>query len=225
MRGLLLTLEGIEGSGKSTQAAALAKDLESAGVPVLLTREPGGVPVAEALRKIVLSPESGSIQPLTEVLLFIGARAEHVAQKIRPALEAGQVVICDRFTDATLAYQGGGRSVPDDLIRRLNALATGGIKPDRTYLLDVEVSLGTDRTQRRSGAGGKDRIERSGSEFFEAVRRRYLELAAEEAERFLRLRGNESVADVARLIREDAWHLIRSRGIPLRGDPNPRNPK
>lgn len=225
MRGLLLTLEGIEGSGKSTQAAALAKDLESAGVPVLLTREPGGVPVAEALREIVLSPESGSIQPLTEVLLFIGARAEHVAQKIRPALEAGQVVICDRFTDATLAYQGGGRSVPDDLIRRLNALATGGIKPDRTYLLDVEVSLGTDRTQRRSGAGGKDRIERSGSEFFEAVRRRYLELAAGETERFLRLRGNESVADVARLIREDAWHLIRSRGIPLRGVPNPRNPK
>lgn len=225
MRGLLLTLEGIEGSGKSTQAAALAKDLESAGAPVLLTREPGGVPVAEALRQVLLSPESGSIQPLTEVLLFIGARAEHVAQKIRPALEAGQVVICDRFTDATLAYQGGGRSVPDDLIRRLNALATGGIKPDRTYLLDVEVSLGTDRTQRRSGAGGKDRIERSDSEFFEAVRRRYLELAAEEAERFLLLRGNESVADVARLIREDAWHLIRSRGIPLRGVPNPRNPK
>jgi dTMP kinase len=225
MRGLLLTLEGIEGSGKSTQAAALAKDLESAGVPVLLTREPGGVPVAEALREVVLSPESGSIQPLTEVLLFIGARAEHVAQKIRPALEAGQVVICDRFTDATLAYQGGGRSVPDDLIRRLNALATGGITPDRTYLLDVEVSLGTDRTQRRNGAGGKDRIERSDSEFFEAVRRRYLELAAEEPERFLRLRGNESVADVARLIREDAWHLIRSRGIPLRGVPNPRNPK
>jgi dTMP kinase len=159
------------------------------------------------------------------VLLFIGARAEHVAQQIRPALEAGQVVICDRFTDATLAYQGGGRSVPDDLIRRLNALATGGIQPDRTYLLDVEVSLGTDRTQRRSGADGKDRIERSGSEFFEAVRRRYLELAAGETERFLRLRGNESVADVARLIREDAWHLIRSRGIPLRGVPNPRNPK
>lgn len=225
MRGLLLTLEGIEGSGKSTQAAALAKDLDSAGVSVLLTREPGGVPVAEALRKIVLSPESGPIQPLTEVLLFIGARAEHVAQQIRPALEAGQVVICDRFTDATLAYQGGGRSVPDDLIRRLNALATGGITPDRTYLLDVEVPLGTDRTQRRSGADGKDRIERSGSEFFEAVRRRYLELAAEETERFLRLRGNESVADVARLIREDAWHLIRSRGIPLRGVPNPRNPK
>ena len=225
MRGLLLTLEGIEGSGKSTQAAALAKDLESAGVPILLTREPGGVPVAEALRGIVLSPESGSIQPLTEVLLFIGARAEHVAQKIRPALEAGQVVICDRFTDATLAYQGGGRSVPDDLIRRLNDLATGGIQPDRTYLLDLEVPLGDQRAQRRSGAAGKDRIERSGAEFFDAVRRRYLELAEQESVRFLLLRGNESIADVARLIREDAWSLIRSRAIPHSGRPNPRNPK
>lgn len=224
MRGLLLTLEGIEGSGKSTQAAALAEHLTGAGVPVLLTREPGGVPVAETIRKLLLSPDSGSIQPLTEVLLFMAARAEHVAQKIRPALEAGQVVICDRFTDATLAYQGGGRSVPDDLIRRLNDLATDGIQPDRTYLLDLEVSLGTDRAQRRSGTAGKDRIERSSATFFEAVRRRYLELSEEEPERFLRLRGNESIADVARLIREDAWSLIRSRVLPQGGGPNPRNP-
>jgi dTMP kinase len=224
MRGLLLTLEGIEGSGKSTQAAALAKELESAGVPVLLTREPGGVPVAETVRKLLLSPDSGPIQPLTEVLLFIAARTEHVALKIRPALEAGQVVICDRFTDATLAYQGGGRSVPDDLIRRLNDLATGGIQPDRTYLLDLEVPLGAERAQRRSGAAGKDRIERSGADFFDAVRRRYLELAAEEPERFLCLRGNESIADVTRLIQEDAWSLIRSRAVPLSGRPNPRNP-
>ncbi|HET7497232.1 MAG TPA: dTMP kinase [Candidatus Eisenbacteria bacterium] len=225
MRGLLLTLEGIEGSGKSTQAAALAKDLESAGIPVLLTREPGGVPVAETIRKVLLNPDSGSIQPITEVLLFMAARSEHVAQAVRPALEAGQVVICDRFTDATLAYQGGGRSVPDDLIRRLNDISTGGIQPDRTYLLDLEVPLGAERAQRRSGVAGKDRIERSGAEFFDAVRRRYLELAAREPERFLLVRGNESIADVTRLIREDAWSLIRSRALPSSGRPNPRNPK
>lgn len=225
MRGLLLTLEGIEGSGKSTQAETLAKDLESAGIPVLRTREPGGVPVSETIRNLLLSPDSGSIQPLTEVLLFIAARAEHVAQRIRPALEAGQVVICDRFTDATLAYQGGGRAVPDDLIRRLNALATSGIQPDRTYLLDLEVPLGTERAARRSGAAGKDRIERSSAEFFDAVRRRYLELAAAEPERFLLLRGNESIADVARLIREDAWSLIRSRVRPQSERPHPRNRK
>lgn len=224
MGGLLLTLEGIEGSGKSTQARALAAFLQEEGVPVFLTREPGGVPLAEAIRDLLLSPDSGPIQPLTELLLFLAARAEHVARAIRPALEAGQVVICDRFTDATLAYQGGGRSVPDDLLRRLNSLSTGGLVPDRTYLLDVPVSLGLERADQRSGAAGKDRIERQGAEFFDAVRRRYLELAEQESERFLLLRGNESIADVTRLIREDAWSLVRSRVRPPSGRPNPRNP-
>ena len=224
MRGLLLTLEGIEGSGKSTQARALAAFLEREDVPVFLTREPGGVPLAEAIRDLLLSPDSGPIQPLTELLLFLAARAEHVARAIRPALEAGQVVICDRFTDATLAYQGGGRSVPDDLLRRLNSLSTGGLVPDRTYLLDVPVSLGLERADQRSGAAGKDRIERQGAEFFDAVRRRYLELAEQESERFLLLRGNESIADVTRLIQEDAWSLVRSRVRPPSGRPNPRNP-
>ena len=224
MRGLLLTLEGIEGSGKTTQARALAAFLEGEGVSVVLTREPGGVPLAEAIRGLLLSPDSGSIQPLTELLLFLSARAEHVAEKIRPALEAGQVVICDRFTDATLAYQGGGRSVPDDLLRRLNALSTGGLVPDRTYLLDVPVSLGFERADQRSGAAGKDRIERQGADFFDAVRRRYLQLAEQESVRFLLLRGNESIADVTRLIQEDAWSLVRSRARPPSGRPNPRNP-
>ena len=141
----------------------------------------------------------------------MAARAQHVAQKIRPAVDAGHVVLCDRFTDATLAYQGGGRSAPDDLLRRLNHLATGGLEPDRTYLLDVEVSEGFDRAGRRSGASGRDRIERESAAFFEAVRRRYLKLAAEEPERFLRIRGTDSISDVSRLIHEDAMSLIRSR--------------
>ncbi|HLQ66880.1 MAG TPA: dTMP kinase [Candidatus Limnocylindrales bacterium] len=224
MRGLLLTLEGIEGSGKSTQAAALADALKAGGARVLLTREPGGVPLAETIRGLLLNPDSGPIQPLTELLLFIAARAEHVAAKIRPAIEAGLVVICDRFTDATLAYQGGGRSVPDELLRRLNSLSTGGLTPDRTYLIDVPVSLGAERADKRSGDAGKDRIERASADFFDAVRRRYLDLAKGEPERFLLLRGNDSIDGVARLIQEDAWSLIRSRALPLDGRPNPRNP-
>ena len=224
MRGLLLTLEGIEGSGKSTQAAALADALKAGGARVLLTREPGGVPLAETIRGLLLNPDSGPIQPLTELLLFIAARAEHVAAKIRPAIEAGLVVICDRFTDATLAYQGGGRSVPDELLRRLNSLSTGGLTPDRTYLIDVPVSLGAERADKRSGEAGKDRIERASADFFDAVRRRYLDLAKGEPERFLLLRGNDSIDGVARLIQEDAWSLIRSRALPLDGRPNPRNP-
>jgi dTMP kinase len=210
-RGLFFTFEGIEGSGKSTQAASLASRLTEAGHPVLFTREPGGVPLAESIRALLLATDSGPIQPLSELLLFIAARAQHVADKVRPALDAGHIVICDRFTDATLAYQGGGRSVPDDLLRRLNAVSTDGLNADRTYLLDVDVAVGFERAGQRSGATGRDRIERESADFFEAVRRRYLALAAEEPERFLVIRGTDSIADVARLIQEDAITLIRRR--------------
>jgi dTMP kinase len=210
VKGLLLTLEGIEGSGKSTQAAALAAALRSAGYPVVLTREPGGVPLAEKIRELVLAPDLGPIHPACELLLFIAARAQHVAERIRPALESGQVVVCDRFTDATRAYQGGGRSVPDDLLRRLNDLSTGGITPDRTYLLDVEVGTGLERAAERPGQG-RDRMEREGEAFFRAVRDRYLELASTEPERILLLRGTDSRESLSRLIQEDALTLLQGR--------------
>ena len=210
MNGLLLTLEGIEGSGKSTQAAALAAALRSAGYPVLLTREPGGTLLSEQIRDLVLSPDLGSIHPACELLLFIAARAQHVAERIRPALESGQVVICDRFTDATLAYQGGGRAVPEDLLRGLNDLSTGGIRPDRTYLLDVEVGTGLTRAAERSGKG-RDRMEREGQAFFQAVRDRYLALAAAEPERIRMFRGTDSRENLSRQIEEDARTLLQGR--------------
>lgn len=213
MRGLLLTLEGIEGSGKSTQAAALVQELIAAGVPVIATREPGGVFLGERIREILLSPDSGPIHPTAELLLFSAARAQHVVEKIKPALESGQVVVCDRFTDATVAYQGGGRAVPEELLRRLNELSAGGVRPDRTYLLDVDVPTGFDRAGRRGAGGGPDRIEREGRVFFEAVRRRYLDLAAEEPERILLLRGTDSIRELTRQIVEDALSLIRSRSL------------
>lgn len=213
MRGLLLTLEGIEGSGKSTQAATLAQELKAAGVPVVATREPGGVLLGEKIREILLSPDSGPVHPSAELLLFVAARAQHVAEKIRPALESGQVVICDRFTDATVAYQGGGRAVPDDLLRRLNEFSTGGIRPDRTYLLDVDVRTGFDRAGRRGTETGPDRIESEGTAFFEAVRKRYLEVAAQEPERILLLRGTDSIQELTRQIVQDALSLVRRRAL------------
>lgn len=213
MRGLLLTLEGIEGSGKSTQAAILARELEAAGVSVVATREPGGVLLGERIREILLSPDSGPIHPTAELLLFIAARAQHVVERIRPALESGQVIVCDRFTDATVAYQGGGRSVPEDLLRRLNEFSTGGIRPDRTYLLDVDVPTGFARAGRRIAGADPDRIEREGPAFFEAVRKRYLDLAAAEPERILLLRGTDPIRELTRQILEDALSLVRSRAL------------
>lgn len=210
MTGLLLTLEGIEGSGKSTQAAALAAALRASGYRVDLTREPGGTPLAEKIRSLVLSSDLGPVHPACELLLFMAARAQHVAERIRPALESGQVVICDRFTDATLAYQGGGRSVPEDLLKRLNELSTGGLKPDRTYLLDVEVGTGLARAAERPG-WGRDRMEREGAAFFQAVRERYLELASAEPERIRILRGTDSRESLSRQIQEDALTLLQSR--------------
>jgi dTMP kinase len=166
--------------------------------------------LAERIREIVLAPEAGPIHPACELLLFLSARAQHVAEKIRPALESGQVVVCDRFTDATIAYQGGGRSIPEELLRQLNVLSTGGIRPDRTYLLDVEVETGFHRTGKDRREHGRDRIEREGSSFFVSVRKRYLEIAEKEPERIILLRGTDSKQDLTRQIIENALSLLRS---------------
>jgi dTMP kinase len=211
MGGLLLTLEGIEGSGKSTQAFQLQLRLEAKKIPVLLTREPGGTPLAERIRDVVLGVGQEPVDPRAELLLFLAARAQHVAGRIRPALEQGKIVVCDRFTDATLAYQGGGRTIPDDFLRSLNDWATGGIRPDRTYLIDVPVEVGFARARSRSQAGRPDRMESEGLAFFEAVRARYLELAAREPERVLVLRGTESVEAISHQIESDVSRILSAR--------------
>src|SRR5258705_4634878 len=149
--GLLITFEGIEGSGKSTQAALLRDALLNARIPVSLTREPGGSPLAERVRELILLSGEEPMAPGTEVLLFLAARAQHVVGTIRPALERGEVVVCDRFTDATLAYQGGGRTIPESFLSSVNDWASGGIKPVRTYLLDVPGELGLQRASQRAG--------------------------------------------------------------------------
>ncbi|HXF58949.1 MAG TPA: dTMP kinase [Candidatus Saccharimonadales bacterium] len=205
--GLLITLEGIEGSGKSTQASLLRDALHNARIPVSLTREPGGSPLAERVRDLILHSSEEPMAPGAELLLFLAARAQHVARTVRPALERGEVVVCDRFTDATLAYQGGGRTIPEPILTTLNDWATGGIRPARTYLLDVPVDLGLQRASTRSGER-PDRLERESREFFEAVRARYLDVARREPERMVVLRGTDSQASLAHQIWEDVQRIL-----------------
>lgn len=181
MRGVFISLEGIEGAGKSTLAKELETVLSARGVPVLLTREPGGTPLAEQLRALLLSRETEGMSPQAETLLMFAARSVHLEHKIRPALERGSWVICDRFTDATRAYQGAGRGVEAALIDRLAAAIHADLWPRRTLLLDVPVTEGLSRARARSATG--DRFEDENRRFFERVRARYLEIAATESER------------------------------------------
>ena len=180
--GRFITLEGGEGAGKSTQLQTVARCLTAAGIPFLTTREPGGTSRAEAIRGLLLSP--GEREPMaseTELLLMFAARAQHVKQRIEPALAAGTWVLCDRFTDATRAYQGGGRGLDLSQIDALAAWVHGDCWPDLTLLLDVPAAQGLARAEKRSA---KDRIEQEALVFFERVRAHYLAQAAAEPERF-----------------------------------------
>jgi dTMP kinase len=181
MTGRFITFEGIEGVGKSTQVARVRVLLESAGRRVVATREPGGTPLAERIRAIVLGGSDEPVPPAAELLLMFAARAVHTANLIRPALKRGDWVLCDRYTDATHAYQGGGRGVPEREIAALAALAHPGLVPDLTILLDAPVSVALGRARTR--AGQADRIEQETVAFFERARARYLEIARREPDR------------------------------------------
>jgi dTMP kinase len=183
MTGRFLTLEGIEGAGKSTIAKFVLGWLARQQIPVRLTREPGGTPLAERVRQLVLERGAESLSPLTETLLMFAARDLHLQHVIRPALARGEWVVCDRFTDATRAYQGSGRGVDPQLIESLAAAVQGGLAPDCTLLLDVPVSVGLARARGRA-AGAADRFEAETQAFFEKVRAGYLELARRAPERF-----------------------------------------
>lgn len=183
MTGRFITLEGIEGAGKSTVAKFVLGWLARRQIPGRLTREPGGTPLAERIRQLVLERGAESPSPVTETLLMFAARDLHLQHVIRPALARGEWVVCDRFTDATRAYQGSGRGVDADLIESLAAAVHGGLAPDCTLLLDLPVSIGLSRARGRA-AGDADRFEVETQAFFEKVRAGYLELARREPERF-----------------------------------------
>lgn len=203
--GLFITFEGGEGSGKSTQLRLLDETLRSRGVPVVTTREPGGCAIADRIRSILLDAESRGMTPEAELLLYAAARAQHVAEVLRPALAAGKVVLCDRYCDATIAYQGHGRGLDIQLIRTLNAIATGGLAPDLTILIDcpVEVGLGRALGRIRKTAPTEqreDRFELEKTSFHAAVRSGYASLAAAEPERFAVIDGTAPIPRVAAAI-------------------------
>jgi len=186
MSGCFVTFEGGEGSGKTTQLERLAQRLRARGLEPLVTREPGGTPLGEGIRTLLLDPQRRPA-PMTEALLMEAARAELVAGVIRPALAAGRVVLCDRYDDSTLAYQGGGRGLDADLLRALSRAATGGLRPDLTLLFDLDPAAGLARRAR--AAGSVNRLDREPEAFHSRVRARYLELAAAEPARFVVLDG------------------------------------
>ena len=195
--GRFITVEGTEGVGKSTNIKYLCEFLRAQGIDVVLTREPGGTPLAEELRELLLSPREERVSQDTELLLMFAARAQHIENVIRPALERGSWVISDRFTDATFAYQGGGRGVDMENIRTLERLVQHGLHPDLTLLLDLPVEVGLKRASARSAP---DRFEQEKLDFFEKVRGAYLQRAHDEPHRFAVIDASQDIPDVERQI-------------------------
>lgn len=197
MRGLFITVEGLEGVGKSTNLSFVRDHLEAAGVAVEVTREPGGTPLAEKIREVVLGDVDEAMPAVAEVLLMFAARAVHVENRIRPALNAGRWVVCDRFTDATFAYQGHARQVGPEWVADLANRVHGDLWPDCTLLLDAPVEVGRGRARLR---GPEDRIEREQSEFFQSVRDGYLARAQAEPNRFRVIDATHPLEQVQREI-------------------------
>jgi dTMP kinase len=192
-----LTVEGIEGVGKSTQVARLSQALSERGIAHVVTREPGGTPLAERIRDIVLNSRDEAVPPMAELLLMFAARAVHLSNHVEPNLRAGRWVVCDRFIDATYAYQGGGRHLSLDDIRRLETMVLGARRPDLTVLLDAPVPQALQRARQRNAGAAADRFESERTEFFERVRAAYLARAAAEPTRIETVDAAQSVDDVA----------------------------
>lgn len=217
-KGLFITFEGGEGSGKTTQIKMLSCRLREEGFEPVLAREPGGTVTGEAIRRLLLDPASSHIRPCAELFLYAADRNQHVEEVIMPALNDGRVVICDRFTDSSMAYQGFGRGICLDFIERLMDLATGGLKPDLTLILDVEPSHGKSRVASRAGEYGSsgDRFERAPMAFHDRIREGYLELARRNADR-IRLISAGSYDEVAARIWQQVEPGLRKMSSPTSG--------
>ncbi len=204
-RGKFITLEGGEGTGKSTCLASVLEELHQSAIDTVATREPGGTPLGEKLRSVLLEPNVGQISDNAELLIMFAARAQHIAHVIEPALAAGQWVVSDRFTDATYAYQGGGRQIPVERISIIEQWVHGGLQPDLTLLLDVPVEVGLQRVGQR---GSLDRIERENLHFFDNVRSAYLQRARHFPDRFRIISTDRDIASVTAAVRSEVRRLI-----------------
>jgi dTMP kinase len=193
-KGKFYTFEGIDGCGKSTQLARVAERLRSSGVPCLVTREPGGAAISEKIRELLMSIDNKGMCSETELLLYLAARAQHVREIIKPAIDRGEIVLCDRFEQATFAYQGGGRGLDVDTIRGINSFATGGIVPDMTFIIDISVEISQERLNKIGK--GKDRMESAGAQFFERVRAGYIDAAKAFPQRIKLLDGTKGLDEL-----------------------------
>ena len=201
-KGLFITFEGIDGCGKTTQIELLKESLEKKGYTVLLTREPGAKGLGEKLREILLNYD-GEVSSNCESFLFLADRAQHIDTIIKPAIDKGVIVLCDRHTDSTVAYQGYGRQLDLEQIYQLNKIATNGIIPDITFILDIDIDTSLQRISK-----GRDRMENSGREFFERVRKGYIEISEKEPQRVKLLQGNSPIKDIQNKISDYVQGLL-----------------
>jgi dTMP kinase len=206
-KGLFVTFEGIEGCGKSTQAKMLARWLKSQGCRVIFTREPGGPAISEKIRKLLLDCRNHHMDPMTELLLLQASRAQHVAQIIKPALEKGLVVLCDRFADSSTAYQGYGRGLSLEMVKTLNSTAVDGIWPSLTLVFDLPVEAGFQRVSQRSRAF--DRMETQQKAFHQRVRRGFREIAKHDPKRVKLLDGSQAPDVVQAAVRQLVWNRLK----------------
>jgi dTMP kinase len=207
---MLVTFEGIEGSGKTTQVELLCKYLQEKGCQVVRTREPGGTALGEALRRVLLQKDL-NVLPLSELLIFMAVRSQHMEEVIMPALSRGAVVICDRFVDATYAYQGYGRGVDLGIIATLNRLVTKGVTPNLTILLDCDVNVGLRR--KLLNGDQSDRFEQEDAAFHERIKQGYLRLAEEDEKRFFVVNGKRDIGVTHMAIKERVERLLESHGV------------
>jgi dTMP kinase len=208
-RGTFITFEGIDGCGKTTQLRILGERLRAAGRTVVETIEPGGTEIGRQIRRILLDARNAELKPRAELLLYFASRAQNVEQMVQPALAQGAIVLCDRFTDSTLVYQGCGRGLPTEPILELDRIACGGLQPDITVLIDIDLETSSDRFRRRNerSASAETRIDDESAAFHARVRDGYLALAGQYPERIVVVSGAENIADVA----QEIWRRIDSR--------------
>lgn len=206
---MFITFEGIEGSGKTTHVELLSNHLQEKGYRVIKTREPGGTPVGEALRSVLLLKDL-HVVPLAELLVFLASRAQHVQEVINPALDEGKIVLCDRFVDASYAYQGYGRGIDLGIIETLNRLVTKGVRPNLTILLDCSVEVGLGR---KSADGSLDRFEKEELSFHRKIQDAYLKLAEEDPKRYVVLNARQDLAKTQAVIQEKVEKLLKNHGV------------